>query len=36
MFLQKIDNDSSFIDLRQKEGFRERLSAIEDFMTKYH
>ena len=35
MFLEKIDNDSSFIDLRQKEGFRERLSAIEDFMTKY-
>ena len=34
MFLQKIDSDSSFIDLRNKEGFRERFLEIEDFMIK--
>jgi hypothetical protein len=34
MFLQKIDSDSSFIDLRNKEGFRKRFLEIEDFMIK--
>ena len=28
MFLQKIDSDSSFIDLRNKEGFRKRFLEI--------
>jgi hypothetical protein len=32
MFLQKIDNDSSFIDLRNKERFRKRFLEIEDFI----
>lgn len=35
VFLQQIDTASSFIDLRQKEGFRERFSEIENFMTKH-
>jgi hypothetical protein len=35
MFLQKIDSDSSFTDLRNKEGFRKRFLEIEDFMMKY-
>jgi hypothetical protein len=35
MFLQKIDNDSSFTDLRNKEGFRKRFLEIENFMIKY-
>jgi hypothetical protein len=35
IFLQKIDSDSYFIDLRQKEGFRERFSEIENFMIKH-
>lgn len=34
MFLQKIDIDSSFIDLRNIEGFRKRFVEIEDFITK--
>jgi hypothetical protein len=34
MFLQKIDSDSSFMDLRNKEGFRKRFLEIEDFMIK--
>jgi hypothetical protein len=34
MFLQKIDIDSSFIDLRNIEGFRKRFLEIEDFITK--
>ncbi|MGD1837101.1 MAG: hypothetical protein ACPKPY_03465 [Nitrososphaeraceae archaeon] len=34
VFLQQIDTDSSFMDLRQKEGFRERFSEIENFITK--
>ena len=34
MFLQKIDSDSSFTDLRNKEGFRKRFLEI-DFMMKY-
>ena len=36
MFLQKIDSDSSFTDLRNKEGFRTRFLEIEDFMIKYN
>jgi hypothetical protein len=35
MFLQKIDRDSSFTDLRNKEEFRKRFLEIEDFMIKY-
>jgi hypothetical protein len=35
MFLQKIDSDSSFTDLRNKEGFRKRFLEIENFMIKY-
>ena len=35
MFLQKIDNDSSFTGLRNKEGLRKRFLEIEDFMLKY-
>jgi hypothetical protein len=35
MFLQKIDNDSSFTDLRNKEGFRKRFLEIENFMIQY-
>jgi len=34
MFLHKIDIDSSFIDLRNIEGFRKRFLEIEDFITK--
>ena len=34
MFLKKIDSDSSFIDLRNKEGFKKRFLEIEDFMIK--
>jgi hypothetical protein len=35
MFLQKIDSDSSFTDLRNKEGFRKRFLEIENFMIQY-
>ena len=35
MFLQKIDRDSSFTDLRNKEEFRKRFLEIENFMIKY-
>jgi len=35
IFLQKINNDSSFIGLRNKEGLRKRFLEIEDFMLKY-
>ena len=34
MFLQKIDSDSSFTELRNKEGFRKRFLEIEDFRIK--
>ena len=36
IFLQKIDSDSSFTDLRTKEGFRQRFLEIEDFILKYN
>ncbi len=34
MFLQKIDNDSSFTYLHNKEGFEKRFLEIEDFLIK--
>ena len=36
IFLQKIDSDSSFTGLRNKEGFRQRFLEIEDFILKYN
>ncbi|MFB5600906.1 MAG: hypothetical protein ACE5SW_11855 [Nitrososphaeraceae archaeon] len=35
IFLRTINSDSYFIDLRQKEGFRERFSKIENWMIKH-